>query len=91
MKAIFPNAKLLQPIPTPNNEHANISGNVNSTTNVLPNNSVPNTTNTQNVLPVTQSVGAKNENNFSFFTLFYIIILVIAFVIIFYIRKFKKK
>jgi hypothetical protein len=89
MKAIFPDTKLLQPIPAPNGEHANISGNVNNTSQASP--IILNEQNTQNILPETQPKSAKNENTFPFFALFSVIILLLIFAGIFIYRKFRKK
>jgi hypothetical protein len=89
MKAIFPDTKLLQPMPTSNGVHANISGSVNSTIQTLP--PALNTQDVQNIPPVTQPQSIKNENTFSFFILCGVIILIIIFAGIFIYRKLKKK
>ncbi|MFZ1019947.1 MAG: hypothetical protein WAN61_03095 [Minisyncoccia bacterium] len=91
-RAIFPDSKLLQPIPVPNGEHPNISGNVNNATQVSPNSeNIPSASNTQNVSPATQPVSAKNGNSFLFFALGCIIILLIILVVILVYRKLRKK
>jgi hypothetical protein len=69
-RAIFPDEKLLQPIPTTNGVHANISGNTNSTTLIWP---------TQNKKPVESQTNqnlnttTKNEVTSEAHYLFYII------------------
>jgi len=90
MKAIFPNSKSLQPMPTANGEHANISGSMNSATQNSP--AILNLpSNTQNVSPAPQPVGAKNENEFPFFAPSIIIFLLIILAVILGYRKLKKK
>ena len=89
-RAIFPDSKLLQPMPVDNGEHANISGNVNSVSGILPTNeNIPGAPN--NISPVAQNPSAKNGNPFPFFALWCLIILVIVFLIIFTYKKFKRK
>jgi len=88
-KAVFPDEKLLQPMPNAYFVHPNISGSINSTTNVLP--TVSNTpTSMQNNSPAVQNTSTKNENSFSFFVLSFVIFILIIFAIIFVYRKFKK-
>jgi hypothetical protein len=87
MKAIFPNGKLLQPMPTPS-VHANVSGNINNATQVSP--TISNTQSAQNNLPLAQQNGAKNENGFSFFAPWCIITLLVILVIIFTYKKLKR-
>jgi len=86
MKAIFPDSKSLQPMPTPD-VHANISGNTNSTTTFTPSNEpMQNTTSTQSALETVQPENTKSGNPVIFYFLGLIIILVIIFV---YIKKRK--
>ncbi len=88
MKAIFPNAQLLQPMPSSDNVHANISGNANNTT-PSPDNSEPaqNTSNIQTNPANTQPSAAKNSINLAPYFFFFIIILLIMFIY----RKLKRK
>jgi hypothetical protein len=89
-RAIFPNSKLLQPMPVPNGEHANISGNANNATQNSP--AVSNApTNAQNNSSVLQNPSAKNGNEFPFFAPSIVIFLLIILVVIFIYRKYKKK
>ena len=89
MKAIFPDAKSLQPIPTPD-VHPNISGNINGTTTIS-----PQSANTENTLTTPnngatniQSNSTQNGNNLIFYFIGFIIILIIIFV---YIRQRRKQ
>ena len=88
MKAIFPDSKLLQPIPTPN-VHPNISGNTNNSATtsqeVAP---AQNILNTQNSNPaITAPNDTKGVSNITFYFIACIIIIII---IITY-RKLKRK
>jgi hypothetical protein len=90
MKAIFPNAKSLQPMPNANSVHANISGNINSTTKtVFPANETnQNKTSTQSILTNTQITEVKSSN----FIIFYFIgLIMLILVIIIAYKKFKRK
>jgi hypothetical protein len=88
-RAIFPDSKSLQPAPSYEKAHPNISGSVNSTTGAFSNNqNIPVAQNT--ISPATQNTSAKNGNPFPFFALWCIIILIVALVIIFIYKKIKK-
>lgn len=89
MKAIFPNSKLLQPMPV-SDVHANISGNVNSTTKISPNNneSAPNILNEQNNISEKLS---NAPNNLWFYISWGIIVFLIIFLIIFIYKKSNSK
>jgi beta-lactamase regulating signal transducer with metallopeptidase domain len=89
-RAIFPDEKLLQPIPTATGAHANISGNV-SGTNQNSSAILNMQTKTQNSSPVAQNTSAKNGTTFPFFALWSVIILIIILAIIFIYKKIGKK
>jgi hypothetical protein len=89
MKAIFPNTKLLQPMPNASSVHPNISGNVNSAPSFTPNDnaSTQNTSLTPNNPNTIQPIEVKNGSNWIFYFAGLIIILLM---IILY-RKIKRK
>jgi hypothetical protein len=92
MKAIFPNAQSLQPIPAPNNIHANISGNINSTTtNIIPPETLPmqNTTNTEAIPASVQPSEVKSSNISVVFYLLGFIIIFLVFIFVY--EKLKRK
>ncbi len=86
-KVIFPDGKLLQPIPTADGVHANISGNINSTTleTLIKNNqsTLSETNNLPNITPENQIV---NQKDYALYTI-YILIVLIAVSILIYIAK----
>lgn len=83
MKAIFPNPQSLQPMPFSSSVHANVSGNINSTTEISPNiESVPNAQSSQNNVSSVTPDSAKNETTWIFYTLWCIVIFFIFFLII---------
>jgi hypothetical protein len=89
-RAIFPDSKSLQPMPTPD-VHANISGNINSTTEIAPSKistlNIPSTQNNpNNVQPQT-----TGTNKFPFYSIWGIVIFLIIFLIIFAYKKFKRE
>ena len=88
MKAIFPNSQSLQPIPNINSVHANVSGNINSTTTPAPSytTNTQNPTSTTSVTPSINTTSSGGNNLFFYFTILIIIILII----IIY-RKFKQR
>jgi hypothetical protein len=87
-RAIFPNAKLLQPIPVPD-VHANISGNANSTTLFTPNSEpTQNASTTQNTQTVVQIENTQGSNGAIFYFIGFVTILIIIFV---YIKKRKRR
>jgi hypothetical protein len=86
-RAIFPDAKLLQPMPNPD-VHPNISGNINSTTISIPNNEPKQDLSTTQKNPdTTQPIEVKNGSNW----IFYLIGLIIILLIIILYRKFRRK
>jgi hypothetical protein len=78
MKAIFPDAKLLQPMPDPA-VHPNISGNINSTTAPAPGyepaQNVPSAE--SNTTTIQNNTNATNPNGWIFYFIGLIIILII--------------
>ncbi len=78
MKAIFPDSKSLQPMPTPD-VHANISGNTNNNTVVTPDNygTTQNISNTPNNNTVVPPANAKNISAIFYFIAFMIIVVII--------------
>ena len=98
-RAIFPDGKLLQPIPLPEGGHANISGNINSsTTDVFTNpQSTDNNTNDNigenNSTNTTQSQNPNDNQNIPIektTSHYYIWFSIIFIIIILFIWKFKK-
>jgi predicted PurR-regulated permease PerM len=88
-RVIFPDGKLLQPIPLVNGVHANISGNINSVTKVLPNKELaPNISNEQN--NISEKL-LNTSNNLGFYISLGIIIFLIIFLIFFIYKKLNKK
>ena len=87
MKAIFPNTKSLQPIPTPS-VHPNISENMNSTSvssgGIPTENTVGSTNNTTNA-PVLENIKSSNIWVFYFVGLLIILIVIITY------EKLKRK
>jgi len=91
MKAIFPNPQSLQPMPFSSSVHANISGNINSTTEVSPNiESAPNTQSEQNSVSSAVSNNTKNETTGVFYTIWCIVIFFFIFLIIIAYKNWKK-
>jgi len=88
MKAIFPDSKSLQPMPTPS-VHANVSGSVNNNTVVTPSSG----TITQNVSPAQNNTGVVNqpENTKDISYIFYFIAFMIVVVIIIITHKKLKR
>jgi ATP-dependent Zn protease len=79
MKAIFPDSKSLQPMPTPN-VHANVSGSVNNNTVVTPegNATTQNISTTQNeISTVTPPDNAKSISLIFSFIAFMIVVVII--------------
>ncbi len=91
MKVIFPDSKLLQPMPTPY-VHPNISGNVNNTPAVLPEGAPnQNTTSEQNAVVNTQPNNASEKNDLAFYAIWCLIVMFIATFIIVIYKKNKNK
>ena len=89
MKAIFPDAKSLQPMPDSSSVHPNISGNINSTTNVTPDNTpLQNIPSIQNNVPV---VGPTNNQKSNFSVFYFIGFMIIVVIIIITIEKLKRR
>lgn len=86
-RAIFPDGKSLQPMPP--DVHANISGNINSVTEVLPDNnaSEQNTPENQDNFSNETSSSVNNQKNF----IFYAVLGAIILLIIIGFKKLKKK
>jgi hypothetical protein len=79
MKAIFPDSKSLQPMPT-SDVHANVSGSVNNNTVITPSNNII----TQNIPPsqdnspvVIQPENAKDISYIFYFIAFMIVVVII--------------
>jgi hypothetical protein len=86
MKAIFPNSQSLQPMPTPD-VHANVSGNVNSTSNTVPVNGFTENTPASNGPAINVSTSTTSGgSNF----IFYLIGLVIIIIVIIIYKKLKQ-
>ena len=88
-RAIFPDGKLLQPIPTEYGVHPNISGNINSTTS-LPQPISQGETTINNISNST-SQDIINEKGWAFYILFFSIALLIISIFIFIYKKIKQK
>jgi hypothetical protein len=87
MKAIFPDSKSLQPMPTPD-IHANVSGSVNNNTVVTPSNDVT-TQNTSNIPSNVPNVVPVTKNSFTFF--YFIAFMIVVVIIIITHKRLKKK
>lgn len=91
MKAIFPDSKSLQPIPYPSFVHANISGNINSTSGILPGKNVSTPNGSNATTTEIQNTNPKNSSALETYVLGFSITLIIIFVIIFIYKKIKRK
>ena len=90
-RAIFPDGKLLQPIPS-TTIHPNISGNVNSTVGVSQTTQASPKIKEENNIPNPSSQNNKvNKEGFGFYLTWFSIILLIIFLVIFGYKKIKQK